>query len=56
MYPNLLWCVPVFVNTSNASWYTPELRLVRGIEVDAEDVAKVRSFRTSLERAAKPKQ
>lgn len=49
-YPNLLWCVPLYVNIHNSYWYTPEVRIVRSITIDAEDAAKIASLRLTLER------
>jgi hypothetical protein len=49
-YPNLLWCVPLYVNISNSYWYTPELRLVRSVKIDPEDAANIASLRMTLER------
>ena len=49
-YPNLLWCVPLYVNNRNADWFTPELRLVRSISIDTEDAARIASLRLTLER------
>lgn len=51
MSRNLLWCVPMYVNlNTNSPYYTPELTLVRSIEIDAADAAEVVSLRVSLER------
>jgi len=49
-YPNLLWCVPLYVNHKNVRWYTPELRMVRSITIDADDAANIASLRMTLER------
>jgi len=49
-YPNLLWCVPLYVNQQNVRWYTPELRMVRSIKIDAEDAANIASLRMTLEQ------
>lgn len=54
MYHNLLWCVPMFVNLHNAPWYTPELKVVRSIEIDAEDASNIASLRLTLERGPPP--
>ncbi len=52
LYHNLLWCVPLYVNLHNACWYTPELRLVRSIEIDEDDAANISSLNISLERGS----
>jgi hypothetical protein len=49
-YHKLLWCVPMYVNIHNSYWYTPELRMVRSIKIDAEDAANIASLRITLER------
>lgn len=55
MYHNLFWCVPMYVNLDNADWYTPELRLVRKIEIDSDDAAAIAVIRIALERGSPPK-
>jgi hypothetical protein len=54
LYDKLLWCVPLYVNLHNAWWYTPELQLVRSIEIDEDDAAKIVSLKISLERGSPP--
>jgi hypothetical protein len=49
MYPNLLWIAPFYVNQHQNPWYTPELRFVRGVPVDVEEVARITALRISLE-------
>ena len=46
---NGLWCVPGFAQ-HNMHWYTPELRFVRLVEVDDEDVPKISGIKVTLER------
>jgi len=48
-YHNLLWCVPLYVN-HHKNFYTPELRMVRSITIDADDAANIASLRMTLER------
>jgi hypothetical protein len=50
LYDKLLWCVPLYVRLHNSWWYTPELRMVRRIEIDAEDAANIEAIRVVLER------
>jgi hypothetical protein len=52
-YDRLLWCVPMYVNTVNSTWYTPELKYGLAIPVDEDDVASLASIRVVLERGAK---
>jgi len=54
MYPNLLWIAPFYVNQHQNPWYTPELRFVRGIPIDSEDVSGITAIRISLEKAPTP--
>ncbi len=54
LYDKLFWCVPLYVNLHNAWWYTPELRLVRSIEIDQGDAANIASLKISLERESQP--
>jgi hypothetical protein len=51
-YDKLLWCVPMYVNAFNSTWYTPELKYGLAIPVDEADVASLASIRVVLERGA----
>jgi hypothetical protein len=46
-----LWCVPGFLQC-NMDWYTPELRFVRLIEIDDEDVPRISAIKVTLEQGA----
>lgn len=55
LYDKLLWCVPAYVRLHGAWWYTPELRLTRRIEIDADDAASIKAIRVVLERGEAPR-